>query len=123
MTTKDIITLLPIDEQTKTEVLRLYDYMDSYQKLSVDELCWASYFDLYNERFRENISLQFAAVKEGNGEFGDDLTKRALAKTEQEMKESLQEALRTVDLSEARLAMQKIIKEVNDAKTAKKAHT
>ncbi len=122
MTTQDIIKMLPIEEKLKIQILNRYESMDQYEKLSIDEMAWNTYFSFYDERLKENLGQQYDRVKKGEEKFGDDFYARALKKTEQEMQAESQESTGTVDLAAARKAMEQIMAEITASKNAKKKH-
>lgn len=120
MTAKDIIKMLPIDEKRKIQILNSYDYMDKYEKLSIDELAWTSYYELYNAGINANVDLILANVRKGEEELGDNVYARAMQKTEQELKGESTEAIGKMDLAAARVAMEQIVGEIRAAKAEKK---
>lgn len=121
MTTEEIIKFLPIEEGDKNELLKMYEYGDADQKYRINELVWTGYFELYNDTLKDNINREMELVKEGKAEADKDLYKRALQKTEQEMKGEMAEGITETDLSAARQAMEQIMSEIRASKAAKNA--
>lgn len=120
MTTKDLIKFLPFDEPDRNELLKTYEYADKNQRFAINQLVWTAYFDLYNDTLRDNLAKEVDEAKFGEGKLDRDLYKRALQKTEQEMKLEIEKAITDTDLSAARKAMEQIMAEIRAAKGAKK---
>lgn len=116
MTTQDIIKMLPIDEAKKVKILSQYDSMSETERLSIDEMAWNSYFELYEERLKENVNMQYERVKKGEEPYGD-FYPRALAKTDQEMTAESKEEATTIDLSAARKEMEQLVQNSQSAQT------
>jgi hypothetical protein len=119
MTTKDAIKQLPIEDELKLQVLRLYDYMEPDQKLIIERTAWNAYFIMQKETIQQNIELQFEKVEKGEAELGEDFYADVVKETDKEMVENVQNAKGSVDLAVARKAMQQIVKEMQDAKDVK----
>lgn len=116
MTTLDIIKTLPLDKDLRTRILQEYDLMVPDQKFSLERVVWKSYFMIFENKLEENLELASQEIREGNGKIGDDFYKRAVKKTEEQLKSRLDHENDNVDLTEARKAMEVIIKEIQASK-------
>lgn len=123
MTVKDVIKFLPLDEELKLQILRTYDYMDPAQKLAISRVAWNTYYQLKQTQVDLEIGKQLDKVKQGQAQLGPDFYEEVLKNTDQEINKELSNSYGAVDLATARQAMQQIVKEMNDAKAAKKAHS
>jgi hypothetical protein len=115
-----IIKSLPIAEEIKTKIINQYDSFTVSQKTAIDQLAWTTYDALYEERLKENLQIQYDNVKAGLGIVGEDFYKKALKKTDQEMTEDFEESVSKHDLSEARKAMEVIVREIQASKKLRK---
>lgn len=120
MTTKDAIKLLPIDESLKLQILNTFDYMDNEQKMKISRIAWKTYDYLRQSQIDFNIEKQLDKVENGQAELGPVFGEEVLKQSEQDMKAHLSEKSGAVDLETARQAVQKIIREMEDAKAARK---
>ncbi len=121
MTTLDAIKLLPIDDTLKTQLLNMYDHLDSAQKLTIQRLAWNHYDTTYGQKIEVNLEQQHEKVSKGEEQFGQDFYARAVKKAGHEMTTTAQSSLTQVDLEAARKAMKQIVGEIRAAKDAKKA--
>lgn len=123
MTTKDAIKLLPISEDVKLQILKMYDYLEPDQKLTIQRIAWKTYDLLQASRIDENVEQQLEQVKNGQAHLGPDFYTKAIANSEQELTKNLEESHGAVDLAAARKAMEQIVSELQAAKLEKKAHS
>ncbi|HZE87300.1 MAG TPA: hypothetical protein VE090_03785 [Methylomirabilota bacterium] len=121
MTTQDVIKLLPIDETIKMQVLKMYDYMDPAQKLAIQRIAWNTYDFMSAQQVDDMVELQLDKVREGDGKLGIDFYDTALKHADQQIQKELQESSGAVDLATARQSMEQIIREMQEAKPAKKS--
>jgi hypothetical protein len=123
MTIKDVIKFLPLDGELKLQILRTYDYMDPAQKLAISRVAWNTYYQLKQTQVDLEIGKQLGKVKQGQAHLGPDFYEEVLKNTDQEINKELSNSSGAVDLATARQAMQQIMKEIQDAKAEKKAHS
>jgi hypothetical protein len=121
MTTLDIIKILPLDETERIQLLNKYEHGTKEQKTQISMLAWSGYFDLYDQRLKENIRNEFRLIKKGEGGSLDEkLYVRALKNTEQELNKETSQQISETDLTRAREAMKQIITEIRASKKSKK---
>lgn len=121
ITTKDIIKILPLEATLKASLLAEYDTLDPDRKLAIADTLWETYDTLFNLKLEENIKLALLQAKDTKETLGKDFYQRIREQTEKEMQQEQAVSVETVDLSAARSAMEKIIKEIQAAKATKKA--
>lgn len=121
ITTKDIIKILPLEATLKASLLAEYDTLDPDRKLAIADTLWETYDTLFNLKLEENIKLALLQAKDTKETLGKDFYQRIREQTEKEMQQEQAVSVETVDLSAARSAMEKIIKEIQAAKAIKKA--
>lgn len=120
MTTINAIKMLPMDEDLKTKVLSMYDFMEPELKRTVELIAWKTYFYVYNERMQFNLAQHFDEVEQGKAHFGKNFYREAVKMTNQEMAKNSADAGGAVDLAMARRAMEQIINEIQAAKKDQK---
>jgi len=120
MTTKDAIKLLPISEDIKLQILKTYDYMEEDQKLTISRIAWKTYDLLRQTEIDANIEKQLDKVEKGEENLGEEFFGRVLKQTGQDIKAKMSTSSGTVDLATARQAMHQIVREMQDAKDARK---
>lgn len=113
LTTKDIIQLLPYTEDFKRDLLEKFDGMDPDQKFNIVEIVWDTYTALYNMKLEENMQLAIQKAADKQETIDKDFYARIKAQTDQEMQKAAGQAETTVDLSDAREELQKIIDQTN----------
>jgi len=119
MTTLDLIKMLPMDEKVRAQLLSKYPQLDPSQKLDVDRMAWTTYDAMREATIEENLGIQYEKVKKGEEKFGDGFYERALKKTNQELAAEMQKNSSDFDLSEARKAMEIIVREIYASKNHK----
>ena len=119
MTTVDVIKLLPIDDELKTQLVTSYETMNPRQRFSIERLAWKTYDMLYQEEFDKNALLQSQKIIKGE-DSSEDFAKKVQQKTDQMFLEKEEQATQKVDLEAARKAMEFIIQEIQASKKMKK---
>lgn len=114
--TKDLIKVLPFDEAFKADLLGGYDNFDPDQKFNIDRILWNTYYALYDLKLEENTNLALLRAKDGQETLDKEFYKRVKEQTDQEMQGQVVETKQTVDLTEARKAMETIIREIQASK-------
>lgn len=120
MTTKDIIKILPFESQLKNNLLNKFDTLSDDQRYTLEQILWDAYYDLYEIKLDENLRLAFARAKDGQENLDPDFYKRVENQTEIDMQKDASEHISEKDLEAARVAMQKIVNEMQLAKTQAK---
>ena len=111
--TKDIIRLLPFDSMYKLELLENFDTWDADQKLNIEEILWNAYDAYFTLLYQQNIQLGFLAAEKNEEKLDDTFYPRMRTKTNEQIEKQLETETTEVDLSAARQAMEKIVKEIN----------
>jgi hypothetical protein len=112
----DIIKVIMTDESLKMEIINTYDFLTPSQKFAIDSIAWETYYKLYNVTLECNLGLQYENVKAGKEELGDDFYKRAVEKTDKQMRGEFEKSLNDANISIARKAMEHIINEIHTSK-------
>jgi len=114
--TKDIIKILPFDESYRHELLDSFDSMDPDEKYDLERLLWKGYRAFYNILLDSNMQLAINNAADGKESLDPEFYKRIQEKTKKEIEELGTKATETVDLTEARKAMELIVKEIHASK-------
>lgn len=111
--TKTLINLLPFDPKQKLELLESYDNLPKEEQIKVSRIVWDAYAEYEELKINDNFEKGFET-----GEFplDENYYKAIVAKTEKEIDEELENAAKTVDLTNVRQSMEKILKEINASK-------
>lgn len=120
LTTKDVIKILPIEEDVRVYLLESVDGSDPDRKYLAEKLVWEAYDTLYELKLEENMQLAMVGTKQGQERLDKDFYKRVREQTEKEMQEEAIQNTEKVDLSEARKAMEKIVREIQASKNVKR---
>lgn len=114
-TTKDIIKLLPFEDAFKTELLNSFDSFDPDVKFTVERIIWDTYDMLFELNFEANIQLAFQRATKNEEVLDETLYKRIREQTEQQMHEEGVHEVESEELQEARVALEKIVREMKAA--------
>lgn len=112
-TTKDIIKILPFKDEFKDDLLEKYDKFDPDQKYSIERIIWDFYDALYESRLDTNMKLAFERAKKNEEKLDHEFYERVRKQTDKELLEEFESAETTVELSDAREALEKIINKIN----------
>ena len=115
ITTKNIIKAIGFEEKFKSDLLENFDTLDPDQKYAITQLVWDMYQSIFNMKVNENMDRALEKVAENKEKF-DDLYNRVRQETLREMEKDLETNLTSVDLTAARAAMEKIIREIHASK-------
>lgn len=116
MTTIDLIKMLPIDDDTKQQVINAYPGMSAAEKLEVDRMAWTTFDAMREATIQENLGIQYEKVKKGEEKFGEGFYERAVKKSDQEITEQMNKDQSKFDLEAARKAMEIIVREIQASK-------
>lgn len=119
ITTKDIIKILPFDNQFKIDLLEIFDNLSDDQKYNVERILWTTYSALYKLKYQEKVRLAMVEVKNGQRGLDNNLGDKIEEEVEKEMQEEAQKSIEGTDLTAARKAMEQIVKEIREAKKNK----
>lgn len=120
ITTKDIIKTLPFDQAFKTKLLHEFDSLGGDAKFAIERILWDTYFVIYHLRLQENTQLAFLRAEENEESLDSEFYQRVEEVTQKQMQEELAQNSQTVDLAQARKAMELIVKEIQASKKGHK---
>lgn len=119
ITTKDLIKILPFNEQERMQLLEEFDSMELEEKFQIEQILWRAYRNIYKLRLANNMQLAFLEAQDGREKLDNNFYKRAREKTDKEMQEEAVKNIEGMDLTAARKAMEQIIQEIRAAKSVK----
>ena len=64
LTTQQILKILPMSEDIRTDILTKFDGFNEDQKLSLRKLCWTMFFQLYNDQVNYEFQKTLLEVKD-----------------------------------------------------------
>lgn len=120
MTTKDIIKILPFEEQFKNDLLGRFDGLSPDQKFTLEQILWETYAVYYDLKLEENIQLALQRAKDNQEPLNNDFYKKVREQTDKALQEETSQQASEKDLEAARVAMQKIVQEMKLANTSPK---
>jgi len=121
MTTKDIIKILPFEEQFKNNLLSQFDGLSIDQKFSLEQILWETYIAFYNLKLDENIQLALLRAKDNQEPLNSNFYKKVQEQTDEQIQQEATKNIETKDLEAARIAMEKIVKEIKNSNLPIKA--
>jgi len=121
MTTKDIIKILPFEEKFKNNLLSQFDELSIDQKFSLEQILWETYIAFYNLKLEDHIQLSLLRTKDNQEPLDSNFYKKVREQTDEEMQQEATKNIETKDLEAARIAMEKIVKEMKNANLPIKA--
>jgi len=71
--TKQLLHILPMDEEVRQNVLAKYDQLTPDQRLALEKLCWTMFFQLYNNQVQQEFNQVLLKAKEGKAEIKNNL--------------------------------------------------
>ena|ERR1035437_3121545 len=119
LTTKTIINYLPLPSATKIDLLEKYDSLPREEQLTIADHVWQLFFDLYELNIQDNFDKGVAEADAKGEKLDQTFYGKVLKRTEEEVVAQLSSSSESVDLSEARASMEKIIREINATKASK----
>jgi hypothetical protein len=108
-TTKDLIKILPLSKEFKATLLERFDSLLPYQKYRVENTLWDMYDSIYELRLQENMDLAFERAKQNKEKLDHEFYARVRKQTEMDLEKQSSTAATTVDLSNAREELEKLI--------------
>ena len=123
ITTKDLLKFFPIEPSFKAELLEQFDSLDDDRKGEIVDTLWHGFDIYYNSLLSKNVEEMRKSLANGEEQPTQEIFKKAVTKTRKEIEMAFINKTESVDLSEARTAMEKIVKEIRAAKLDKKAAT
>lgn len=109
ITTKDIIKILPFEEQFKKNLLDQFDQFDPDQKFTIEQVIWDTYDGFYRLKLEENIELALLAAKENKEKLDEQFYARVRELTERDIQTNLSSGAALADLTSTREKLQQII--------------
>lgn len=108
-TTQDIIKILPFQAKFKDELLEKFDSFTPDQKYAMEKVLWDFYDAVYENRLDTNMKLAFEKAKRNEEKLDHAFYERVRNATDRELAKEFSQAETSVDLSEAREELQKIM--------------
>lgn len=115
MTTKDIIKILPFEEQFKNNLLSQFDGLSIDQKFSLEQILWETYVTFYNLKLEENMQLALLRARDNKEPLNSDFYKKVQDQTDEQMQRETLKSVEAKDIEAARAAMEKIVKQMKNA--------
>lgn len=112
-TTQDIIKILPFNKEFKDSLLDRYDNFTPDQKYSIEKVIWDFYDALYESRLDTNMQLAFERAKKNEEKLDHEFYERVRKLTDQQLEKEFEQEETTVDLSDTREELEKILKQAN----------
>lgn len=109
ITTKDIIKILPFDNEFKSELFNSFDRLDADKKFNLEQILWDAYSAFYELKLKENTQLALLRAKDNQEKLDHDFYKRVREKTDKEMEEEATTATTQFDLTRAKEELKVII--------------
>jgi hypothetical protein len=110
LTTKDIITLLPFDQQFKTELLSSYDSFDQDRKFNITQILWRAYYALYTIKLQENLDLALLqAENDPEMSLDKDFYAKVKARTQVQMQALSVDSKISVSVEDAKLKLAQVL--------------
>lgn len=110
ITTLDIIKILPFEAEFKKSMIEGFDAFTPDQKFNIEQIVWDAYGALYQIKLDKNTREALMKVEDGQESLDKEFHKRIKDQTEKEMQTQFNQTETNVDLTEAREALQAIIK-------------
>lgn len=119
LSAKTIIKILPLEDSFKTELLGSLDLLDLDRKFAMERILWKTYDAFYGLKLEENMQLGLLRVGNHEEKLDKDFYRRIREQTKKDMETEMIDSTEKVDLSEARRAMELIIREMRASKIKK----
>lgn len=113
MTTKELIKMLPFEKQFKEELLLKYDAYSPDQRFSIERIIWGYYYSLYQARLDRNMQAAFTRAKQNEETLDKTFYERVRQQTEKELQAEYGQTETDLDLSSARVELEKLIKKTD----------
>lgn len=115
LTTKNIIKILPFDNEFKESLMGSFDNLDPDQKFSIERVIWDLYDGLYELKLQENIRLEMEKSNDKDNPLTKGFYKKVKEKTEQDLLSEFVDTTISVDLSDARSKIDQILQKKSPA--------
>jgi len=102
--------MLPFKEDFKEDLLKNYYTLTDDQRFGIERIVWDYYDALYEIRLQKNMQLAKERAEKNEEKLDHDFYARINTQTEQELQEEFSDTETTVDLSDARDELEKILK-------------
>ncbi len=110
--TKDLIKILPFDDQFKKDILERYDFLDEDQKFNIQNVVWDTYNLLFDMKLQENIDLALQMAAQNQEKLDKDFYDRVKEVTEQEFSSGSFKSVEQMDLAQTREKLQEILQKI-----------
>ncbi|HSX40232.1 MAG TPA: hypothetical protein VLF68_01325 [Candidatus Saccharimonadales bacterium] len=120
LTTKSIIKILPLEEKHKVYLLEEFDKLEPARKYAVTEFLWNAYDALYELKLQENMQKALNDPDNTAAKLDKDFYKTIKKQTHEQMEQDALAKTQNVDLSQARKALEVIVKEIQASKKPSK---
>lgn len=107
--TKDVIRMLPINEDVKHELIAKFDTLDTGVRHDLIAMVWEAYDTLCDDKIDEKFYDKFYAMAEGKVEATPDLYNETVEEVYMEMANESEVKLSKDELSDIRTKLKAII--------------
>lgn len=112
LTTKDLIKILPFDEKHKVYLMEEFEKLEPARKFAITEFLWDAYDAFYELKLQENIQKELVRTGKDGIKLDKDFYKKVKKETHEQMQTDALTKTQSADLSEARKALEVIVKEI-----------
>ena len=107
--TKDLIKILPLDNDFKKDLLEKYDGLADEQKFNIGRLVWSAYDLVFLRKLNDNMEVALEEAKNNQEKLDEGLYSRVRDLTLAEMEQVTAEDIKAMDLDIARDKLAAII--------------
>ena len=119
ITTQQIVNMLPFEAKDRLDILEMLEGNDPDKKFNIEQMLWDAYYAMLELKEEENFQKSMAKALKNEENLNKDLFPKIEKESEEELQKEVVEQSEKADLSEARAAMEKIIKEIRASKKVK----
>ncbi len=112
-TTKDIVKILPLDEEFKKDLIDSYDNLSEDSKFNIGRMLWAAYKIIFGIKLEKNMAIAFEEAMENREKLDKNFYNRIRDLTMSEMDHVTAEEIQAMDLDITRDKLAEIIKADN----------
>jgi len=109
ITTKDLITLLPLGNELQQKLLSEIDSYSPDAKFEMEKILWGAYDALHEAKVEQKLEVQFEEALHGNRELDSDFYNSAEKAVEHDKQVSLNNQTSSHDLEIVRNKLQAIV--------------
>ncbi len=109
ITTREIIKMLPFEPDFKAKLLSELDTYDLDRKMQAVQLIWEAYDLMYEFALQKNLDEQIELAKEGKFDLNKEFYKKAVEKTDKEIKKLFYQETAQSDISAIREKLQGLV--------------